>query len=196
MLRAPLPVPRRYRRPGGTCLALALTGLLLTGCGMTDDNDTSDPPTGTTAPQIPPAGTAGTEEAVAAVKAVSSQLYDFVGVPGTATAPGPGIRACEGKDPDTYFRVHHPWSFQPTSGGDNDTAMANLKEKLSTGGWVVQDSYRDNSPNQNLNLVADNDAQKVSVWVVAYSKRDTPSIGIEVTSGCYRVPEGQKVQHS
>lgn len=194
MLRAPLPVPRRYR-PGGTCLALALTGLLLTGCGMTD-NDTSKSSSGTTAREIPSAGTAGTTEAVAAVKEVSSQLYDFVGVPGKASVPGPGVRECEGKDPDTYFRVHHPWNFLPTSGADNDTAMANLKEKLSTDGWVVKDSFRDNSPNKNLNLVADNDARKVSVWVVAYSKRDTPSIGIDVTSGCYRVPEGQTILHS
>ncbi|WEH33908.1 hypothetical protein PZB75_11315 [Streptomyces sp. AM 4-1-1] len=160
------------------------------------DNDTSRSPSGTTAPEIPYAGTASTAEAVAAVKEVSSRLHDFMGVPGEASAPGPGVRECEGKDPDTYFRVHHPWNFLPTSGADNDTAMANLKKKLSTGGWVVKDSYRDNSANKNLNLIADNDARKVSVWVVAYSGRATPSIGIDVTSGCYRVPEGQTVEHS
>ncbi|MFF0967632.1 hypothetical protein ACWDQO_01480 [Streptomyces sp. NPDC003703] len=146
--------------------------------------------------EIPDAGTATTEEAVARVKEVSSQIHDFLGIPGRASEPGPGVRACEGKDPDTYFQVYHPWNFAPASGSDNDVAMKNLEKRLSTGGWVLKRSYRDTSANKNLNLVADNDARSASVWIVAYSKRAVPSIGVEVTSGCYRVPEGQRVQHS
>ncbi|WP_369374401.1 hypothetical protein [Streptomyces sp. cg36] len=130
------------------------------------------------------------------MKAVSSAIYDLIGVAGAASEPGPGVKACAGKDPATYFQVYHPWNFKPTSGADNDVAMNNLKEKLGTGGWVLKRSYRDNSANKNLNLVADNDSKKMSVWVVGYSGRATPSIGIEVTSGCYRVPEGQTVKHS
>jgi hypothetical protein len=145
--------------------------------------------------KIPDAGTASTDEAVAAVKAVSSQIYDFAGVPGEASEPGPGVKECEGKDPDTYFVVYHPWNFKPKDGTNIDVAMANLKKKLNTGGWVVKDAYHDNSPNKNLNLVADNDSKKMSVWIVAYGKRDTPSLGIEVTSGCYQVPEGQTIDH-
>ncbi|GGP75324.1 hypothetical protein [Streptomyces melanogenes] len=160
------------------------------------DNDASKSSSRMTAPHIPSAGTAGTEEAVAAVKEVSSQLYDFLGVPGTASAPGPGIRECQGKDPNTYFQVYHPWNFLPTSSADINTAMANLKAKLSTDGWTLKDTYHDNSPNKNPNLIADNNSRMVSVWSVMYGKRDTPSIGIEVRSGCYRVPEGQTVDHS
>ncbi|MFI7387460.1 hypothetical protein [Streptomyces sp. NPDC049813] len=168
---------------------------------MTDDNArtplSSDPGTsGGSAVKIPSAGTATTDDGVAAVKAVSSQIYEFTGVAGTASAAGPGVRECAGKDPDRYFQVYHPWNFKPKSAADNDVAVRNLKERLSTGGWVIKDSYRDNSPNKNLNLVADNDAKKMSVWVVAYSKRTTPSLGIEVTSGCYQVPEGETVEHS
>ncbi|MEU7368024.1 hypothetical protein ACH4GZ_36445 [Streptomyces hygroscopicus] len=168
---------------------------------MTNDGTPESPTTNTSesgdsASGIPHAGTAGTDEAVAAVKAVSSQIYDFLGVPGTASQAGPGVKACSGKDPDTYFQVYHPWNFTPESGADNDVAVENLKEKLGTGDWVIKSSYRDNSANKNLNIVADNDAKKMSVWIVGYSKRDTPSIGIEVTSGCYRVPEGQTIQHS
>jgi hypothetical protein len=203
MLPAPLlaPLPARRRRRGSTPVALVLTGLLLSGCAMTD-NDASESPTTTAgepggpATAIPYAGLATTDEGVAAVRAVSSQIYDFIGVPGEASEPGPGVKACEGKDPDTCFQVYHPWNFKPKTGSDNDVAMKNLKEKLSTGGWTIRDSYRDNSANKNLNLVADNDTEKMSVWIIAYSKRTTPSLGIEVTSGCYKAPEGETVEHS
>lgn len=189
------------RRPYavGVLVALALTGLLLSGCGMTDDG-TNSPTDGASTTDdadggIPDAGTASTDDAVAAVKDVSSQILDFTGVPGKASEPGPGVKACGGRDPKKYFVVYHPWNFAPKNADDIDVAMANLKEKLNTGSWVVKDTYHDNSPNKNLNLVADNDAKKMSVWIVAYGKRDTPSLGIEVTSGCYRVPEGQTVDH-
>ena len=74
--------------------------------------------------------------------------------------------------------------------------MKHLKEKLTTGGWVLKDEYYDNSPNKNLNLVADNDAKKMSVSIVEYAKNATPSIGINVISGCYQVPDGQTIKHS
>lgn len=202
MFRAPFPPSHRHRLRGAfLTLPLVLTGLLLSGCGMTDDDNTKPPTAGAgtsddAGTKIPDAGTASTDDAVAKVKSVSSQIYDFLGVPGTASEPGPGVRACEGKDPDTYFQVYHPWNFKPTSGADVDAAMKNLKGKLTTGGWVIKRSYQDNSANKNLNIIADNDAAKASVWIVAYSKRTTPSIGIEVTSGCYRAPEGEKVRHS
>ncbi|MBL3670585.1 hypothetical protein JL475_32375 [Streptomyces sp. M2CJ-2] len=203
MFYGPRPVPTPHHRgssPLTLPLALVLTGLLLSGCGMTE-NDGNDSP-GSTADNsqearsgLPDAGTATTEEAVAAVKEVSSELYRFVDVPGKASEPGPGVKKCEGKDPDTYFTVYHPWNFAPTKPGDIDVAMENLKKRLNTGGWVTKQLYHDNSPNKALNLIADNDAKKVSVWIVQYSEDVTPSLGINVTSGCYRVPEGQTVDH-
>jgi len=72
---------------------------------------------------------------------------------------------------------------------------ANLKKRLDTGDWVTKKLYHDNSPNKALNLIADNDAKKVSVWIVQYSKDAKPSLGINVTSGCYQVPEGETVDH-
>lgn len=177
----------RRSHVAGVPMALALTGLLLSGCGMTDDDSNSS--------TIPDAGTASADDAVTAVKEVSSQIFDFAGVPGKASEPGPGVKECEGKDPEKYFVVYHPWNFKPKAGTDTGVAMANLKKKLNTGGWVLKDAYHDNSPNKNLNLVADNDAKKMSVWIVEYGKRDAPSLGIEVTSGCYQVPEGETVDH-
>ncbi|MGW7093218.1 hypothetical protein [Streptomyces sp. NPDC054874] len=143
---------------------------------------------------IPYAGIATTDEAADALEAVSSKIYQYTGVPGKASEPGPGVRECEGKDPERFFRVFHPWNFQPGSAADSDVAMENLKKKLNTGGWVLKREYRDNSKNENLNLVADNDAKKVSVWIVQYRDRAKPSLGITTTSGCYEVPEGAKVE--
>ncbi|MBC7270580.1 MAG: hypothetical protein H5T76_18050 [Streptomyces sp.] len=181
-------------------LTFALTGLLLNGCGMTDSGTTGSSDKETSKPQqagseIPDAGTATTEEAVAAIKKVSSEIYQLAGVPGKASQPGPGVKECEGKPSDTHFLVYHPWNFAPSRPEDLDVAMENLKKKLNTGGWVTKQLYYDNSPNKALNLIADNDVKKVSVWVVQYSKDETPSLGINVTSGCYQVPEGQTVDH-
>lgn len=196
----PRPVPAPHHRGGSPrtlALALILTGLLLSGCGMTDDdspgNTTGDSQEARASP--PGAGTATTEEAVAAVKEVSGELHRFAGVPGKASEPGPGVKECAGKDPDAYFTVYHPWNFAPSEPGDLDVAMENLKKRLHTGGWVTERVYRDNSRNKALNLIADNDAKKVSVWIVQYSEDAAPSLGINVTSGCYRVPEGETVDH-
>lgn len=137
---------------------------------------------------------ATTDEAADALEAVSSKIFQYAGVPGKASEPGPGVKECEGKDPERFFRVFHPWNFQPGSAADSDVAMENLKKKLNTGDWVLKREYRDNSKNENLNLVADNEAKKVSVWIVQYRDRAKPSLGITTTSGCYEVPEGAKVE--
>lgn len=203
MFYGPRPVPAPHHRDGSPLtlpLALVLTGLLLSGCGMTENDGNASP--GSTAGNsqqarsgLPDAGTATTEEAVAAVKEVSSELYRFAGVPGKASEPGPGVKECENKALERYFTVYHPWNLAPTKPGDIDLAMENLKERLNTAGWVTKQLYHDNSPHKALNLVADNDAKKVSVWIVQYSEDATPSLGINVTSGCYRVPEGETVDH-
>ncbi|MDT0493388.1 hypothetical protein ACPEIF_07370 [Streptomyces sp. NPDC012600] len=168
------------------------------------DSDSSN--TGNTAPSsggpaesgepsggLPYAGVATTDEAADALQAVSSRIYTYLGVPGKASEPGPGVKECEGKDPERFFSVYHPWNFLPASAEDTDVAMENLKKKLSTGGWVLKREYRDNSANKNLNLVADNDKKKVSAWIVQYRERAKPSLGITLTSGCYEVPEGATV---
>ncbi|MDQ0985485.1 hypothetical protein [Streptomyces sp. V2I9] len=154
--------------------------------GSTDSGDATS--------GVPYAGVATTDEAADALEAISSQIYEYAGVPGKASEPGPGVKECEGKDPDRFFRVFHPWNFQPGSAADSDLAMENLKKKLNSGDWVLKKEYRDNSRNENLNLVADNDAKKVSVWIVQYRDRAKPSLGITATSGCYEVPEGAKVE--
>ncbi|MFI9624802.1 hypothetical protein [Streptomyces sp. NPDC052042] len=148
-----------------------------------------------TASGIPYAGTASTDEAVSAVKEISSQIYDFAAVPGKASEPGPGVGECEGRDKDKYFQVYHPWNFAPKKASDIDIAMENLKKRLKTDGWVTKDLYHDNSPNKALNLIADNNSKKVSVWIVQYSRDKNPSLGIEVVSGCFQIPDGQKIDH-
>ncbi|MFG3368217.1 hypothetical protein ACGF0K_25000 [Streptomyces sp. NPDC048156] len=144
--------------------------------------------------KTPSAGVATTDDAADALEAVSSQIHDFAGVPGKSSEAGAGVQECDGKDPKKFFRVWHPWNFAPKKASDLDVAMENLKKKLNTGGWVIKDLYHDNSPNKALNLVADNDAKKVSVRITQYSKTDPPSLGITTISGCYQVPEGETVE--
>ncbi|MFF1690482.1 MULTISPECIES: hypothetical protein [unclassified Streptomyces] len=156
------------------------------GSGASKSNDVSS--------GVPDAGTATTEDAADTLEAVSSQIHDFAGVPGKASEAGAGVQECDGKDPKKFFRVWHPWNFAPKKASDIDVAMENLKKKLNTGGWVIKDLYHDNSPNKNLNLVADNDSKKVSVRITRYGKRETPSLGITTISGCYQVPEGETVE--
>ncbi|KPC61346.1 hypothetical protein ADL29_24910 [Streptomyces chattanoogensis] len=177
---------RRQRRIGPP-LTLVLTGLLLSGCGITDSKSNES------TSEIPSAGTATTFQASQALKQVSSQIYDFAGVPGKASKPGPGVRECDGRDKDTYFQMYHPWNFAPTKASDIDVAMENLKKKLKTGGWAIKDIYHDNSPNKALNLIADNVSKKVSVWIIQLKKDKQPSFAIEVTSGCYKIPDGQEI---
>ncbi|MFF4951273.1 hypothetical protein [Streptomyces chattanoogensis] len=163
------------------------------------DSGTTDSPSGKTrksnkpTSRVPYAGTATTHEAAAALKKVSSQIYDFAGVPGKASKPGPGVSECQGRDKDTYFQMYHPWNFMPTKASDIDVAMENLKERLKAGGWVTKDLYHDNSPNKALNLIADNDEKKVSVWIIQMKKDKQPSFAIEVRSGCYKIPDGQEI---
>ncbi|ARX86522.1 MULTISPECIES: hypothetical protein [Streptomyces] len=47
---------------------------------------------------------------------------------------------------------------------------------------------------KNVKLVADNDEKKASVNIVKMAKNDPPKLSLTVVSGCYRVPDGQKVK--
>ncbi|MFF0134560.1 hypothetical protein ACFYTG_54865, partial [Streptomyces mirabilis] len=55
-------------------------------------------------------------------------------------------------------------------------------------------SCRDSSRNKNLSLTADNGTKKFSVKIT-YQAKDNPSnLSFFVVSGCYQVPDGQKIE--
>lgn len=107
---------------------------------------------------------------------------------------GPGVTECSGKDQEKYFQIFHPWSFYPASANDLDEAMKRLKTELPKHGWRVVDYGPDTSKNKNINLTADNDKKKYSVKVVQMAKNDPPKLSLMVVSGCYQVPDGEKIQ--
>ncbi|WP_282794240.1 hypothetical protein [Streptomyces sp. CC224B] len=142
---------------------------------------------------VPSAGTSSTRDALDEMKKTSSGLYAMIGVKGKASDNFPGVTRCSGKDRDTYFRIYHPWSFYPTSKGDLDEALRRLKAELPKHGWEIVEYGPDTSRNKNISLTADNDKKKVSVNVVQMKKNDRPKLSFHLVSGCYKVPDGEKV---
>ncbi|MEU2221854.1 hypothetical protein [Streptomyces sp. NPDC018347] len=160
--------------------------ITLTGCSMTSSTESDD---------VPSAGTSTSRDAAARTESVSSRLYDLIGVKGKASDSGPGVQECSGKDRDTHFRVFHKWSFYPASASDLDAAMQHLRERLPKHGWKIVEYGPDTSRSRNVALTADNDEQKVGVQITQMKKRNPPKLSLMVVSGCYRVPDGQKVEH-
>ncbi|MFI8829012.1 hypothetical protein [Streptomyces sp. NPDC053431] len=170
---------------GAPALLVSLALTTLTGCSMTDDNNSGD---------LPDAGTSTTAHASDAAEKVSSEIYDLIGVKGKATEPGPGVTGCSGKDPEKYFQVFHAWTFTPASPDALDGVMERLKADLPKNGWKVVDFGRDTSKNKNVTLTADNDAKKHSVKITHWATENPPQLNMMVVSGCYQVPDGEKVR--
>ncbi|WP_251023158.1 hypothetical protein [Streptomyces sp. ISL-10] len=143
--------------------------------------------------EIPSAGTSTSQDAADEAKKVSSELYGLIGIKGEASNTGPGVKECGNKDPEKYFQIFHPWSLTPASADQLGGVMERLKEELPKHGWKVVDYGPDTSKNKNLNLTADNDKKRHSVNIVHRAKAKPPHLSLMVVSGCYQVPDGQKV---
>ncbi|MEN8651216.1 hypothetical protein ABCR94_11370 [Streptomyces sp. 21So2-11] len=152
---------------------------------MTDANGSDDTPS---------AGTSTSEDAADEAEKVSSELYDLIGIKGKLSKTGAGVTECSGKDREKFFKIFHPSSLVPASADQLGGAMERLKEELPKHGWKVVEYGVDNSQNKNLNLTADNDKKKYSVKIVHMAKDNPPGLSLMVVSGCYQVPDGEKVQ--
>ncbi|WP_301127345.1 hypothetical protein [Streptomyces cacaoi] len=163
--------------------------LSLAGCGAADSSSGGD--------RVPSSGTERQSEADEQTKKVSSGILDLIPVKGEVSEPGPGVVPCEGKDREKFFRLLHTWSVTPEAKDRSKLAgaMESLKESLPKHGWEVKSFARDSSRNRNLALVADHDKKKFSVNIVHYAKDDPPKLTVRVITGCYQVPEGEKVDH-
>jgi hypothetical protein len=169
---------------GVLAVAMPLALITLTGCNMTDNGS-----------DTPSAGTSTSSDAADEVEAVSSGIYDLISVKGKTSDSRATVTECSGKDPEKYFRVLHPWSFTPASPGDLETAMQRLRAALPKHGWKIVAYGPDASRNKNMRLTADNDAKKASVRITQMAKDNPPMLSVDVISGCYKVPDGQKVEH-
>jgi hypothetical protein len=170
---------------GAHTLLMSIALITLTGCRMTDSNDSDE---------IPSSGTRSIEDASADTKKISSEIIDLIAIKGKTSEPGPGVSQCgDDKAREKFYRMRHPWSFTPASGEQLGDVMERLKEGLSKQGWKVVEYERDSSRNKNLNLTADNDEKKFGVNIVHLAKNDPPMLSVTVVSGCYQVPEGERV---
>ncbi|MFB7271233.1 hypothetical protein [Streptomyces sp. NPDC056244] len=168
--------------------AAALTALALTGCSMTESDE----------PKIE--GTRSVDAVDAEAKRISSQVLDIIAVKGEVSEPGPGVGTCAGLDRDKYFTVRHPWSLTAATDAELAQAMTRLKEGLPEQGWKITQYGRNNSPAKSLELTADHTGKKFGVnvefWEKGTSGNDNPpSLVVTVVSGCFQVPEGEKVKH-
>lgn len=162
-------------------VSIALTSLL--GCSMADAEGSDG---------LPSAGASTSFAAADQAQKVSSEIRDVFGIKGKASVTGPGVSEC-GKDPDKYFRIFHPWSFTLKSPEKLGAVMERLKGELPKHGWKVVEYGPDGSKNKNVRLTADNDEKRHSVKIWHYAKRNPPKLGLMVVSGCYQVPDGEKV---
>ncbi|MEU6060615.1 hypothetical protein [Streptomyces sp. NPDC047097] len=143
---------------------------------------------------LPSAGTATTDAAADQAEKVSSELYDLIGLQGKATNTGPGVSECSDKDAEKYFTVFHPWTFTPKNPDELTGVMERLKEEMPKHGWMIVSYGPNTSKNRSVTLVADNDRKKYSVEITHWANEDPPKLNLFVTSGCYQVPDGQKVE--
>ncbi|WP_370413113.1 hypothetical protein [Streptomyces fradiae] len=171
-------------KAGASALLLSLAFTTLTGCSMNDKDS-----------GLPSSGISTTHDAADAAEKVSSELYDLVGVKGMATKTGAGVGHCgSDKDPEKYFTVFHPWSFVPAAPAQLEGVMERLKNEMPKHGWKIVSFGPDTSKNKNVTIVADNDAKKFSVEISHHAKDDEPKLSIFVTSGCYQIPDGEKLE--
>ncbi|GAA3186521.1 hypothetical protein GCM10010451_39810 [Streptomyces virens] len=170
---------------GAIALALPIAFITLIGCSVADSSKSTE---------IPSSGTSTSSAAAKEAEKVSSELYTLIGLKGKATDTGPGVKECGKKDPEKYFQIFHSWSFIPASSEQLDGTMERLKADLPKHGWKVVAFGPDSSRNKNLSLTADNTAKKFSVDITYRAKGKPPYLNFFVVSGCYQIPDGDKIE--
>ncbi|MEU5160572.1 hypothetical protein AB0G74_13315 [Streptomyces sp. NPDC020875] len=144
---------------------------------------------------LPSSGISGLDDAREETELVAAELLGLIKIKGEQSPGGVRITECDnGEDPEKYFRTFHPVNFFPESPEQLAGVMERLRTELPAHGWKVVEYGPDSSRNKNLNLTADHDKRKFGVNIVHKAKDERPSISLYVVSGCYEVPEGEKVE--
>ncbi|MFF6970046.1 MULTISPECIES: hypothetical protein [Streptomyces] len=175
----------KTRKPAAA-LSLGLALTLITGCGMGDSGQSDNP--------LPSSGVSSLDDARTETELVSSELFGLIKVKGKADEGGARISECgDGKDPEKYYQTFQPSTFYPESPDQLAGVMEQLKAELPAHGWRIVEYEYDTSRNKNLNLTADHDERRFSVNIIHLAKDEQPSLSLHVVSGCYEVPEGERV---
>ncbi|MFE2286074.1 hypothetical protein ACFXDJ_18125 [Streptomyces sp. NPDC059443] len=185
-------MPRTLGR-AATALALALTfTTLMTGCSNTVDKANAGLAYTPTVLSV--------QDAKTKTKAVSSQIFDLIGIKNAKTTPGGASISLNEKDPSHLFMVRHPWSVYGTSDEELTQGFLRLKEALPQHGWKIKEYGRNSTPAKDLELTADSQDGPFSVNVVlatavdpaknAPSANNESGIMVHVVSAYFRAPEG------
>lgn len=173
---------RIRRRTHGALLSVLALATLATGCSKNMD-DLGYTPT-----------TRDTEDVRTRTKAVSSEIFDMIGIKeARTTEPGPGISPCE-QDPEHLFRSRHPWSLYGVPEAELKRGFARLKENLTDRGWKIVAYGPNSSAAKTLELTADSGKDRYSLnaelRVSGATVEKEPLILVHVVSGCFRAPDG------
>ncbi|MEW2291951.1 hypothetical protein ABZ719_04455 [Streptomyces sp. NPDC006743] len=136
------------------------------------------------------------DQARARAKAVSSSIYEMIGMRSAkVTEPGPNIAACD-EDPDHLYKTAHPWSVYGVSEDELKAGFQRLREELPKHGWKIVQDGPEKSEARSPALTADSGKDRFSVHAVLMVSTPTnphekdPLLSVNIVSGCWRAPEG------
>ncbi|MEV6803750.1 hypothetical protein [Streptomyces sp. NPDC051132] len=190
---------RSWQRSALVGLVAAFAVSLVTaGCSATVDDNGHSPSAHATSGEGTGAGhpTLDVDKARAKAKAVSSAIYDMIGIDrGRATERGPAVSLCD-EDPEHLYKTRHPWSVYDASESDLKAGFQRLREELPKKGWKIVHYGPENSEAKSLALTADSQRDRFSVHAVLMvstpgnPREKEPLLSVTVVSGCWRAPEG------
>ncbi|MDN3258380.1 hypothetical protein QWJ26_00845 [Streptomyces sp. CSDS2] len=192
------PARKRYRSAFVGLVAALAISFVTAGCSKTVDDSGHSPsahgsPVETAGSTYP---TLDVDKARDKAKAVSSQIYDMIGIDkGKATERGPAVSLCD-EDPEHLYKTRHPWSVYGVTEDELKAGFQRLREELPKRGWKIVDDGPANSEAKSPSLTADLEKGRFSVNAVlmvstpSNPEEKEPLLAVTVVSGCWRAPEG------
>ncbi|OKK02946.1 hypothetical protein AMK26_24105 [Streptomyces sp. CB03234] len=132
------------------------------------------------------------------VNDISSRVLDWMGVEGTTSQSGATATHCDAVDPDlkTHYRIYHPWGIHDLRKGTFEQAMQNLRVQLPKNGWKITKDGPAKTKAKDPQIIAVNTASHHTIAIEWLSNRAgtlKDMISVDVTSRCYRAPEGTDI---
>lgn len=157
-----------------------LASAVLMGCSVNEESDS---------PEV-----RRVEDAREEARQIASELYDLSGLDAERTKPGPRVSLCDDKDSDTFYTINYPFSLHGVPFVELQAGMERLKKQLPAQ-WEIVSYGPDSSPSRSIRMVADAMQWRfsVSIRLIKAAKTRSDMLYIHLVSGCFEVPEGEKV---
>ncbi|MDT0310029.1 hypothetical protein RM780_24185 [Streptomyces sp. DSM 44917] len=148
--------------------------------------------------QEPPGDNTPTVKAVdnarSEARDLSSRLYEWTGIEGRTTEPGPVVSNCESDAHDeTLYVMRHPWTIYDTAAETLERGFNNLRDRMEQeDGWELRVDEVENNQDQTPHLLFVNRDLEyaVDVWLTGRNG-DNPQLEIWTQSACFRTPDGE-----